>query len=68
MYIDGRLTATTGNQTGSGINPNSPVTLKIGAQATDGHPRKFIGQIDDVWLGNALNPVGIEQLYNSSKR
>ena len=68
VYIDGRLTATTGNQTGSGINPKSPVTLKIGAQATDGHPRKFIGQIDDVWLGNALNPVGIEQLYNSSKR
>jgi neutral ceramidase len=65
VYIDGKLTATTGTQTGSGINPGSQVTLKIGAQASEKHPRQFIGQIDDVWLGNALNPAGIEKLFES---
>ncbi|MHC4877804.1 MAG: LamG domain-containing protein [Planctomycetota bacterium] len=68
VYIDGKLTATTGTQTGSGINPASTVTLKIGAQASENNPRKFIGLIDDVWLGNALNPAGIEKLYESQSR
>jgi hypothetical protein len=64
-YIDGQLTSTTGVQTGSGINPASKVTLKIGAQASESNPRKFIGLIDDVWLGNALNPAAVEKLFKS---
>lgn len=68
VYIDGKLTATTGTQTGSGINPASQVTLKIGAQASENNPRKFIGLIDDVWLGNALNPAAIEKLFESQRR
>ena len=68
VYIDGKLTATSGVQTGSGINPSSNVSLKIGAQASENHPRKFIGLIDDVWLGNALNPAGIEKLYEAGMR
>lgn len=68
VYIDGKMTATTGRQTGSGINAVSQTTLKIGAQATPNHPRKFIGAIDDVWIGNALNAAGIKKLYASQVR
>ena len=68
VYIDGELTSTTGVQSGSGINPASNVTLKIGAQASAQHPRQFIGLMDDVWIGNALNPAGIEQLFRARSR
>lgn len=65
VYIDGELTSTTGLQTGSGINAASKVTLKIGAQASENFPRNFIGLIDDVWIGNALNPAAIKELFES---
>ena len=68
VYIDGTLTSTTGVQTGSGINTESQVTLKIGAQASENNPRHFIGLIDDVWLGNALNPAGIKAFFKALKR
>ena len=68
VYIDGKLTSTTGMQTGSGINTASKTTLKIGAQATPNNPRNFIGLIDDVWIGNALNPAAIEKLYESRSK
>ena len=60
--------ATSGVQTGSGINSTSKTTLKIGAQASAHHPRHFIGLIDDVWIGNALNPAGIKTLYEGRKK
>ena len=68
VYIDGKLTLTTGTQTGSGINSASKTTLKIGAQASPGTPRNFIGMIDDVWIGNALNAAAIEQLFKTQIR
>ena len=68
VYIDGKLTLTTGTQTGSGINSASKTTLKIGAQASPGTPRNFIGMIDDVWIGNALNAGAIEQLFKTQIR
>ena len=67
-YINGKPTSTSGIQTGSGINMASKVTVKIGAQASEGNPRKFIGQIDDVWIGNALNAAAIEKLYERSRK
>jgi len=68
VYIDGKLTAMTGSQSGKGINANSKVTLKSGAQASEQHPRQFVGLIDDVWIGNALNPAGVLELYRSQKK
>lgn len=67
IYLDGKLTLTTGTQSGNGINAAGQVSLKIGAQATEQHPRYFIGLIDDVWIGNALNPIAIEQRFKASK-
>ncbi|MEM7234723.1 MAG: neutral/alkaline non-lysosomal ceramidase N-terminal domain-containing protein [Planctomycetota bacterium] len=68
VYIDGQQTSTTGTQSGSGINAASKATLKIGAQASKGHPRQFTGLIDDVWIGNALNAAGIRRLFESQKK
>ena len=68
IYIDGKLASTMGTQTGSGLNQRSQVTLKIGAQASEGHPRHFIGGIDDIWIGNGLNPAAIRELYEEQRR
>ena len=68
VYVDGQLTSTTGTQTGNGINMTSKTTLKIGAQASPANPRQFIGLIDGVWIGNALNPIGIQKLYETRDR
>ena len=68
IYIDGKLASTMGAQTGSGLNQRSQVTLKIGAQASEGHPRYFIGGIDDIWIGNGLNPAAIRELYEEQRR
>ena len=67
-YIDGQLTGTTGRQTGNGLNLKSETTLKIGAQATEGVPRFFIGKVDRVWIGNCLNQAAIRTLYNEQKQ
>ena len=68
VYINGKMVATAGRQTGSGLRKRGPTTFKIGAQASPSNPRQFLGKINAIWIGNYLNPAGIQELFQHQKK
>jgi len=66
LFVDGRPEPSVGYQGGSGINPSSEATLKIGAEAVPGFERHFHGLIDEVMLFDAaLEDEAIRRLGRS---
>jgi len=63
LYVDGRPDPSVGYQGGSGINPASGATLRIGAEAVPGYERHFHGLMDEVLvLDAALDEEAVGRL------
>ena len=63
LFVDERAVPTVGYQVGSGINPASETTLKIGAEAVPGFERPFQGLVDEVMIFDAaLDEAAIRRL------